>query len=123
NKINNQCPLSLTLDYKLGSRNTVVPLKIDDVERPWLQETDVMDSLPVWLIPIGKNIVDFKSMGDGDGRNQSLFNYILKLQSEGLSKDDIRTTIAIINKYVLEDPLDERELETILRDEAFLKES
>lgn len=123
NKINNQCPLSLTLDYKLGNRNTVVPLKINGVHRKWLRETDTMDPLPIWLIPIGKNIIDFSTLGEGDGRNQALFNYILKLQSEGLSKDEIRETITIINKYILEDPLPERELETILRDEAFLKES
>lgn len=123
NKIGNQCPLSLTLDYKLGTRNTVVPLKINGVDRKWLQETNTMDPLPIWLIPIGKNVIDFTSMGEGDGRNQALFNYILKLQSEGLSKNEIRETITIINKYILEDPLPERELETILRDEAFLKES
>lgn len=121
NKINNQCPLSFTLDYKLGSRNTVVPLKINGAERKWLRETDTMDLLPMWLIPIGKNVIDFTSMGEGDGRNQTLFNYILKLQSEGLSKDEIRTTISIINKYVLKEPLPDRELETILRDEAFSK--
>lgn len=121
NKICNQCPLSLTLDYKLGSKNTVVPLKINGTERKWLQETDTIDPLPIWLIPIGKNIIDFKELGEGDGRNQTLFNYILKLQSEGLSKDEIRETITIINKHILEDPLPERELETILRDEAFQK--
>lgn len=121
NKIGNQCPLSLTLDYKLGTRNTVVPLKINGVDRKWLQETDTMDPLPVWLIPIGKNVIDFTSMGEGDGRNQALFNYILKLQSEGLSKEEIRTTISIINKYVLKEPLPDKELETILRDEAFSK--
>lgn len=121
NKIGNQCPLSLTLDYKLGTRNTVVPLKINGVDRKWLQETDTMDPLPVWLIPIGKNIIDFTSMGEGDGRNQSLFNYILKLQSEGLSKEEIRETIKLINDYVLKEPLPDKELETILRDEAFQK--
>jgi putative DNA primase/helicase len=121
NKIANQCPLSLTLDYKLGTRNTVVPLKVNGTERKWLQETDAMDPLPVWLIPIGKNIIDFTSMGEGDGRNQALFNYILKLQSEGLSKEEIRTTISIINEYVLKELLPDRELETILRDEAFQK--
>ena len=121
NKIGNQCPLSLTLDYKLGTRNTVVPLKINGVNRKWLQETNLIDPLPIWLIPIGKNIIDFSTLGEGDGRNQTLFNYILKLQSEGLSKNEIRETITIINKYILEDPLPERELETILRDEAFQK--
>ncbi len=123
NKIANQCPLSLTLDYKLGSKNTVVPLKINGVERKWLREVNSLDSLPIWLIPIGKNVIDFSQLGEGDGRNQALFNYILKLQSEGLSKDEIRTTIEIINKYVLKEPLPERELEVILRDEAFLKQS
>lgn len=121
NKIGNQCPLSLTLDYKLGNRNTVVPLKINGTERKWLQEVNTIDPLPIWLIPIGKNIINFSTLGEGDGRNQALFNYILKLQSEGLSKDEIRETITIINKYILEDPLPERELETILRDEAFQK--
>lgn len=121
NKIGNQCPLSLTIDYKLGTKNTVVPLKINGTERKWLQKVKTMDPLPIWLIPIGKNIIDFSTLGEGDGRNQTLFNYILKLQSEGLSKDEIRETITIINKYILEDPLPERELETILRDEAFQK--
>lgn len=121
NKIGNQCPLSFTLDYKLGSRNTVVPLKINGVDRKWLQETDTMEPLPVWLMPMGKNVIDFTSMGEGDGRNQALFNYILKLQSEGLSKEEIRTTIKLINDYVLKEPLPEREIETILRDEAFQK--
>jgi len=121
NKIGNQCPLSLTLDYKLGTRNTVIPLKINGVDRKWLQETDTMDLLPVWLIPIGKNIIDFSTLGEGDGRNQSLFNYILKLQSEGLSKEEIRETIKLINDYVLKEPLPDKELETILRDEAFQK--
>src|SRR5699024_11008212 len=47
----------------------------------------------------------------------------LKLQSEGMAKDDIRTTIKIINKYIFKDPLPNREVKTILRDEAFLKKS
>lgn len=121
NKIGQQCALSLKLDYKLGSRNTVIPLKVNGVERKWLKKTDILDPLPVWLQPIGKNIIDFTQLGEGDGRNQELFNYILKLQSEGLSKEEIRETISIINKYVLKDPLPEKELETILRDEAFKK--
>ncbi|GMG96832.1 phage/plasmid primase, P4 family [Tepidimicrobium xylanilyticum] len=121
NKIGNQCPLSLTLDYKLGTKNTVVPLKINGVNRKWLQETNLIDPLPIWLIPIGKNIIDFSTLGEGDGRNQALFNYILKLQSEGLSKEEIRETIKLINDYVLKEPLPDKELEIILRDEAFQK--
>ena len=62
-------------------------------------------------------------MKEGDGRNQTLFNYILTLQSSGFGKEEIRETIKIINKYILQEPLPKREIETILRDEAFLKQS
>lgn len=60
-------------------------------------------------------------MSAGDGRNQSLFNYILTLQSEDFTKEEARETIRLINRYVLKEPLSERELETILRDDAFKK--
>ena len=36
-----------------------------------------------------------------DGRNQSLFNYILTLQSNDFSKEEARETIRIINQFVL----------------------
>lgn len=60
----------------------------------------------------------FLDMRAGDGRNQALFNYILTLQSEDFTKEEARETIRMINRYVLEDPLSDRELETILRDDA-----
>jgi putative DNA primase/helicase len=55
--------------------------------------------------------------------NQALFNYILTLQSEGFSKAEIIETVQIINKYVLKVPLEQREIDTILRDEAFKKQT
>ena len=63
----------------------------------------------------------FLEMEAGQGRNQELFNYILTLQSNDYSVEECRECIRIINKYVLKDPLDEQEIETILRDDAFQK--
>ena len=40
-------------------------------------------------------------MTEGDGRNDKLFTYILKLQSQGMAKNDIKETISIINNYIL----------------------
>ena len=60
-------------------------------------------------------------MEAGDGRNQALFNYILTLQANDFSIDEARGTLKTINKYVLKNPLDEQELETLMRDEAFQK--
>ncbi|MGL6174981.1 MAG: DNA primase family protein [Cellulosilyticaceae bacterium] len=119
NKIGCILPIGLEADIKLGNKNTVVPLKIDGVERVF-EEVSEPDSIPIWLQPVG-NAVDFFGMTEGDGRNQELFNYILKLQSAGFTKEDARETIVLINKYVLKKPLDKRELDTILRDESFQK--
>jgi len=58
-------------------------------------------------------------MGDGSGRNQELFNYIVYLQTKGFSREEIKETIQVINDYVFADPLDDFEIGTICRDEAF----
>ena len=76
--------------------------------------------MPKWLFPI-KCSTEFLDMKAGEGRNQSLFNYILTLQANDYSVEEARETIRIINKYILKDPLSESELDVILRDSAFHK--
>ena len=58
-----------------------------------------------------------------EGRNQTLYNHILTLQSLGLSKSEIRVILQIANEYVFEEPLPASELDTISRDEAFRQDS
>lgn len=113
----------ITVDIKLGTRNSYEVLKHEGVERPILYdifEDEEYEELPKWLLPI-KTTVDFFSLGEGDGRNQQLFNYILTLQGADFTVDEIKETITLINKYILKNPLEESELEVILRDDAFSK--
>lgn len=119
NAIQKVTAIGITVDVKLGCKNAVVPLKIDGKVRP-ITILDEVDPLPIWLTII-HNVPDFNNLEDGDGRNQTFFNYILKLQSNVFGKEDIKETIEIINKYILKDPLTNEELEVILRDEAFSK--
>lgn len=122
-KIHTQLACGLTSDIKVGCKNSYSILKYNDKERDIIYdifEDEDYEELPNWLLPVKTN-TNFFSLESGDGRNQSLFNYILTLQSCCFSNDEIRNTIRIINKYVLPDPLDESELDTILRDEAFQK--
>lgn len=121
NKIGCILPIGIKADIKVGSRNTVVPLKLDGIERA-LEQVEAPEPLPKWLEPI-KNGLNFYLMGEGDGRNQSLFNYILTLQAALFTKPEIIETIEIINKYVLKQPLSKGELQTILRDESFKADS
>ncbi|MDS1005376.1 phage/plasmid primase, P4 family [Clostridium sporogenes] len=115
--------LGIKIDVGLGIQNAVVPLKVKGRKRKFLKTVEEIDTLPAWLIPLSKREINFATMAEGDGRNSSLYGYILTLQQKGLTREDIREAIRIINKYILVDPLDEKEIEVILRDEAFLKES
>lgn len=114
--------VGITTDAKVGRNNSYAILKFKGVERPVLLDCpeDEIQELPKWLMPVKTNI-DFLELGEGDGRNQSLFNYILTLQSEDFTKEEARECIRLINRYVLAEPLSDRELEVILRDDAFRK--
>ena len=123
NKCGTHVPVAcgLTVDIKTGGNIGV--LKINGKERKILYdkfEEEDYDELPKWLYPIKKK-TDFKNMETGDGRNQALFNYILTLQNHNLSNDDIKKTIKIINNYLFKEPMSNKELDVILRDDAFNK--
>lgn len=113
----------LSADIKVGLKNSYEVLKFEGKERfvEWdIEEGHEYDELPKWLVPV-RGSTGFMTMDAGDGRNQSLFNYILTLQAADYSVEEARETIRIINRYILKDPLDESELDVILRDEAFQK--
>ena len=112
----------LTADMKLGSRNSYSILKYDNKEREVLLTFDDIQEIPLFLTPIKSNI-EFVSLTKGSGRNQTLFNYILTLQSNGFSVDKSRECLQIINDYVMEEKLDQNELDTIMREDSFQKPS
>lgn len=123
NKTGCKLAIGLTADIKIGTRNSYEVLKYGGKEREILYDTtenEEAQPLPRWLHPVKSNM-EFLNMDAGDGRNQSLFNYILTLQSNDFSVEEARETIRIINKFVLKVPLSDDEIETILRDDAFKK--
>lgn len=107
-------------DIKLGTKSGFEVIKFEGKERFIEWDYEPYAEVPKWLFPV-KTTLDFLTMEAGDGRNQSLFNYILTLQSTDFTVDEAREAIRIINKYILKDPLSDKELEVILRDEAFKK--
>lgn len=117
----------LTADIKVGLKNSYSILKYDGKER--FIEWDSQDwghdyqTIPKFLLPVRKCDIDLMNLDDGDGRNSVLFEYILKLNSMGFSKDETRDVLNLINKYIFRSPLPESELETLSRDEAFPSDS
>lgn len=123
NKTGTKLAIGLESDIKLGDKNSYSILKYKNVERKIIYDIfpdEEYEPVPKWLLPIKTNM-DFLTMSSGDGRNQALFNYILTLQSNDFSVDEARETIRIINKYVMNEPLSDDELDIILRDDAFKK--
>lgn len=119
-KIHSTLAVGLVADIKVGIKASYSILKYNGKEREIIYDCDELESLPKWLLPV-KSDYNFLTMGAGEGRNQSLFTYILKLQSCNFEVEEIRNTLRLINDFILPDPLDESELETLMRDEAFEK--
>ena len=123
NKIKCCLACGITADIKVGHRNSYSILKYDGKKRKILYDKlddEDYQTVPKFLQPV-KYSFGFLAMSAGDGRNQALFNYILTLQSSDFSVDECRECIRVINDFVLKDPLEETELQTILRDESFKK--
>lgn len=115
--------IGLTVDVKVGSKTSYEVLKVNNEERfvEWdIEEGLEYQTLPKWLTPV-KTDIDFLNMKAGDGRNSALFSYELVLQGAGLTKEESKEAIRIINSHILKEPLSDDELEVVLRDEAFVK--
>lgn len=118
NKTHTKLGIGLEADIKLGIKNSYSILKYSGKKRTVLYEADEVQELPKWLYPVRTDI-DFSNLSEGDGRNQSLFNYILTLQRYEFTMNEARECIELINRYVLKESLSDNELDTILRDESF----
>ena len=113
--------IGLKADIKVGVKASYSVLKFDGKERPIVYdilEGEEYDAPPCWLRVVHTNI-SLDGVKEGEGRNEKLFRYIIPLQSAGLTKEEIRETLRIVNKYILDEPLSESEFETITRDESF----
>lgn len=124
NKQHYYTALGIKTETKYPHPNVVTPIKLNGVERKIVRNTDKLDKLPIWLYPLSKKFsMDFSKLQEGDGRNDTLFSYILTLQQQAMTKDEIREVIRVINQFILKEPVSDKELDVILRDKAFLKES
>lgn len=112
--------IALTADIKGGGRASYQVLKFDGKEREVLYDTEEYQIIPKYLTPIKSNM-NLLNLMEGDGRNNTLFSYILPLQQNEFTVEECRECIGIINDFVLKDPLSEDELKVILRDGAFNK--
>ena len=113
-------------DIKVGRINGTACLKKDGKERIPMYDATTSDGdydeIPSCLLPIDKTDRQLFNMKDGDGRNETLYRYIVTLLRHEFTKDEVRETLYFINDHIFADKLKDKELETILRDDSFPKE-
>lgn len=113
--------LAVGLIADIHSGSTYIPLRVNGVDRfPPSFEPDDIDEVPDELLPVNTQI-DLLNLSEGDGRNDSLFRYILVLQGAGMDEDTIRRVLENANEFILSESLGQDELDVILRDDAFEK--
>lgn len=124
NKQHFYTPIGIKTETKYPHQNVVTPIRLNGEFRKVIREAETLDKLPTWLIPLSKKFsMDFSKLEEGDGRNDTLFSYILTLQQQAMTKEEIRSVIKVINQFIIKEPISDKELDVILRDKAFLKES
>lgn len=79
NKIKWFSNIGLLCDYKFGIKNKDDSLNTVGETRRWLRKVNEHELLPSWLYPYNKKNPNLIKMIEGDGRNDKLFTYILKL--------------------------------------------
>ena len=125
NKTHTNLAIGLTADIKLGSKCSYERIKdggklhrvLWDIEP---ENGEVYQEVPKMFLPV-KSDIQFSTLESGDGRNSALFGYILTLQRFKYTTDEIKDILRNINRYVLDEPMEDSELEVIIRDSAFQK--
>lgn len=110
----------LEADYKCGYNNSYEVLKFEGQEREILINTGCSE-LPYFFYQIPGSRANLWRMKDGDGRDNTLYEYEIDCMKAGLSKEQIRSLFHVVNQYVFEDLLSDNDLDRITRDAAFEK--
>ncbi len=129
NKNNWYCALGIIIEVKVT--NPFECLRVHGIEREIIYGSfeEDPDQLAPGLWPIqgikgpNRNKCDFSitAMKEGDGRNNSFSELVFKLNHKGLNPDQVEEVATSINDFVMEYPLDPKEMEMILREETMEK--
>lgn len=109
----------------IHSGNTYIPLQVMGVYRP--VDYDIFENEDYDYVPKELYVIQTKSkfwnLGNGDGRNDSIRDLGLILQTQlGLSREECIPILKNTNNYVFAEPLNDKEFDEVTREELFDKE-
>lgn len=127
----NETALSLyPADYKLGCKkvkdeykpsDSYAALSNDDgSDREVIcfnpSDDGTLDEIPFYHRPI-KSAAEHKFLGmdEGDGRNESLYTFMIDLKKSGFTYEEYLESVSLINEHLFSNPLPTDEFETVTR--------
>jgi putative DNA primase/helicase len=121
NSVKSMTGLGIYVDYRSWGKKSEVCVRFKGQWREWLTDYDwnELPELPRWLYSLNQTKWTFYNMGEGDGRNQALFDYQIMLSKRGYAKAEAFDVLRLINDYIFTSPMPDREINTICRDEAY----
>lgn len=82
-----------------------------------LDENGGLDEVPFYDLPLDSNTA-FLGMGNGSGRQEGLFCYMIPMKVTGYTYEQFRTVAELANQYLFSEPLTD-EFENAIRKEAW----
>ena len=120
NNTNVYLACGIKADIKCYGKPCYAMIKRYGIMREWVKQVDEVCELPSFLVPVGDGFgISFKGMKNGDGRNDALFKYRNYLIKQNFNVEEVKKCIKTINEFVFDEPLPDKEINTILRDDAF----
>lgn len=108
--------LGIKVDYKSGKRNGNECQKKDGKERELIRSRfNELDTIPYFLKPFerGDEIEKIIARTDEGCRNNNAYIIGHILNESSMPQTDIRLTMSMINKYLISEPMDQKEVMTI----------
>lgn len=111
------CALGIEVEWKISKTSiNGVTVKRNGVLRPIVNE-GMREELPDYLSYI-KNANDLYGLGDGDDRNKKLYSHKFKV----MALNNYKETLRFINNHIFAEPLDDKEFNTVIRDQKIKAE-
>lgn len=101
-------------DVKNGDKTAFDCIMTDGQARPWENYSVDLIPLPTWLKPLSTKLDTYSGMNEGS-RNQTIMNELGVLKRYGLSYDDAKVALSIMNSCVFADPLPKSEFDHVTR--------
>lgn len=112
-KIRMILPCGLKCDFRCANKGYVV-LPFGTPDRKF-NKCRTIAEMPLEFTPIPNRKDSLLGLKDGDGRNATLFAHLMAYKNRGASEEQIETMAGLVNSIVFDQPMDQGELDKIIK--------